>query len=190
VYSPIAKELKYNGGSLVEAIMGNDKGEGGVIGNVVQKYLDQANLQAGDTESDNLLGQRIGFLWSGLSKGFFHGVQNYKDKWNEDKEFRDFTFDMLGKGLGKIADKFALPGEVVEKPLGFVQHLMDAKAEKDKAKQLEDFKTAFNEINNAMFTRLNNYDLKNDNVAGMNTGFTTAYNWEMIQKLLDDTITG
>ncbi len=189
VYSPIAETLQYKGGSLMEAIMGNDKGKGGVIGDVVQKYLDEANAVGDDAENDNLLGQRIGFLWSGLSKGFFKGVQNYKDKWNDDKEFRDFTFDMLGKGLGQIADKFALPGEIVSTPLSLVQNIMDAKAEDEREAQLDLFVTAFNDLNNAMFTRLNNYDVQNENVEGMNTGFTTAYSWEMVQKLLNDTIT-
>lgn len=190
VFSPISEVLKYNGGSLVDAVMGDANGNGGVIGGIVDSYLNQANARGGDREQDGYLGQRIGFLWSALSNGFLGSVENYKDKWNDDKATRDFTFDMLGRGLGQIASRFGLPGELVELPLSAAQGIFDARAEDDKEKQLEKFKTAFNELNNAMFSRLNNYDAANENVEGLNNGFTTAYNWEQVQELINDKITG
>ena len=96
---------------------------------------------------------------------------------------------MLGRGLGKIASKFNLPGEIIDKPLSLVQGIYDARAEDDKKKQLEMFKTAFNELNNAMFTRLNNYDVSNKNVENVNDGFVDAFNWQFVQELLDKVIT-
>ena len=189
VYSRIGDLLKYKGGKLVDAIMGDANGNGGVIGDVIDKYLSAANAKPGDREQDGIIGQRIGFLWSALSKGFLRGVQNYKGDWMDDKQLRDFTFDMLGRGLGKIASKFNLPGEVIDKPLSLVQGIYDARAEADKEKQLEEFKTAFNALNNSMFTRLNNYDVQNANVEGVHNGFVNAYNWEMVQNLLNDVIT-
>ncbi len=188
VYSPYSKDLRYNGGSLVEAIIGDEKGEGGVIGDVVQNYLDRANKTGEDLEQDTYIGQRIGFLWNGLSGGFIKGVQNYKDEWKDKKELRDFTFDMLGRGLGKIADKVGLPGALIEKPLSLVQGIFEAKAEKDRDTQLEKFKDAFNALNDAMYIRLNNYDAANDKVQGLNSGFTSAYGWQAIKGLLDETI--
>lgn len=189
VYSRIADTLQYKGGKLVDAIMGDANGNGGVIGGVVDKYLAAANAKPGDGELDRILGQRIGFLWSALSKGFLEGVQNYKDDWMDDKQLRDFTFDMLGRGLGKIASKFKLPGEIIDKPLSLVQGIYDARAEDDKEKQLAMFKTAFNELNNAMFSRLNNYDVSNKNVENVNDGFVDAYNWQFVQELLNKVIT-
>lgn len=189
VYSRIGDLLQYKDGKLVDAIMGDANGNGGVIGDIIDKYLSAANARPGDREQDGLLGQRIGFLWSALSKGFLRGVQNYKDDWMDDKKLRDFTFDMLGRGLGQIASKFGLPGEVIDTPLGLVQGIYDARAEEDKEKQLEMFKTAFSELNNSMFTRLNNYDTQNENVEGVHNGFVNAYNWQMVQNLLNDVIT-
>jgi len=188
VYHPLSQELKYGDKSLVESIMGNEKGEGGVIGDVVQTYLDAANKNPNDGEKDDLLGQRIGVLWGGISKGFLDSVQNHKDQWKEDKEFRDFTINALSFGLGKIADKFGIPGEVVDKPLELVQKMLDSKAEADQGKQIEAFKTYFKEFNTAMYAKLNEYDQKNDNVENMNTGFSKAFNLLLINDIIDEQI--
>ena len=168
--------------------MGDENGNGGVLGEIIDKYLEQANASAGDAEQDRLIGQRIGFLWNALSEGFIQGVDNYKDKWDDEKEFRDFTFDMLGRGLGKIASKFKLPGELISKPLDLVQGIYDARAEDSKDKQLDEFVAAFSEINNQMFTRLNNFDNDNENVEGVNDGFTSAYNWQGVQTMYSNLI--
>ncbi len=189
VYSPIGDLLQYKGGKLVDTIMGDANGNGGVIGTAIDKYLADSNRAAESTQdNDRLNGQRIGFIWSALSMGFMKGVQNYKDKWNDEKEFRDFTFDMLGRGLGKIASKFGLPGELVDKPLGLVQGIYDAKAADERKEQLEIFSTAFSSLNNSMFSRLNNYDANNPNVDGLQGGFIDSYGWEAIQQMLQDTI--
>lgn len=190
VYSPIGDLLQYKGGKLVDAIMGDANGNGGVIGDIVDKYLADANSAAERTQdNDRLNGQRIGFIWNALSMGFLQGVQNYKDKWNDEKEFRDFTFDMLGRGLGKIADKFGLPGEVVSTPLDAVQGIYDARAEDDREEQLELFAAAFSSLNNSMFSRLNVYDAEHANVDGLHGGFVDSYGWEAIQEMFKDIIT-
>ena len=188
IYSPIADHLDYNGASLVDAVMGDENGNGGVLGGIVDRYLNDANASANDPEQDRLIGQRIGFLWSSLSEGFIGGVDNYKSRWNDDKEFRDFTFDMLGRGLGKIASKFKLPGELISIPLDAVQGIYDARAESEKKAQLEIFSAAFSEINNTMYTRLNNFDIANDNVEGVHGGFTDAYNWQGVQTMYNNVI--
>lgn len=180
VYHPLSNLAQYNGKPLTEAIMGNEKGEGGVVGDIVQTYLDAANKSPNDGEKDDILGQRIGVLWGGMSKGFLGSVERNKDKWKEDKEFRDFTINTLSFGLGKIADKFGVPGEVVDKPLELVQKMLDSKAEADQKKQIETFKTQFKDFNTAMYARLNNYDQTNENVENMNTGFSKAYNLLLI----------
>lgn len=189
VYSPISDLLQYNGGKLVDAIMGDANGNGGVMGAAIDRYLADAN-QAAETTQDNdrLNGQRIGFIWNALSMGFLDGVQDYKDKWNDDKAFRDFTFDMLGRGLGKIADKFGLPGEVVSTPLDAVQGIYDARAEDEREEQLEIFSAAFSSINNSMFSRLNVYDAEHPNVDGLHGGFIDSYGWEAIQEMYQDII--
>ncbi len=189
VYSPIGDLLQYKGGKLVDAIMGDANGNGGVIGGVIDKYLADANLGVEATQDrDRLNGQRIGFIWAALSNGFLQGVQGYKEKWNDDKKFRDFTFDMLGRGLGKIASKFALPGELVSKPLDVVKGIYDAKAEGEKKAQLEKFSVAFEALNNWMFSRLNSYDSDNANVEGLHGGFVDSYGWQSIQLLLQKVI--
>ncbi|MGI8786275.1 MAG: hypothetical protein ACR2HG_00755 [Pyrinomonadaceae bacterium] len=188
IYSPIAKDLKYNGGSLVDAIMGNDKGEGGVIGRVVNKYISESSGKQKDDTDNYLRGERVGYLWNALSKGFLHGVQNYKDQWNDDKEFRDFMFDMVGKGLGKIADKFGLPGEAVDLPLAAVQNIFDAKAEKDKSKQLEKFTAAFDRLNDTMKTRLDRALSENHNLDGFPQGFNDAFGWQADKDLYHQAI--
>jgi hypothetical protein len=190
VYSPIGDLLQYKGGKLVDAIMGDANGNGGVIGSAIDRYLADANSAVeGTQDNDRLNGQRIGFIWNALSMGFLQGVQNYKDKWNDDKAFRDFTFDMLGRGLGKIADKFGLPGEVVSTPLDAVQGIYDARAEEDREEQLELFAAAFSSLNNSMFSRLNIYDAEHANVDGLHGGFVDSYGWEAIQEMFQDIIT-
>lgn len=189
VYSPIGDLLQYKGGKLVDAIMGDANGNGGVIGAAIDRYLADANSAAETTQdNDRLNGQRIGFIWSALNMGFLEGVQNYKDKWNDEKEFRDFTFDMLGRGLGKIASKFGLPGELVDQPLSVVQGIYDARAEGEREEQLEIFSAAFSSLNNSMFSRLNVYDAEHANVDGLHGGFIDSYGWEAIQEMLQDVI--
>ncbi len=185
VYHPLSNLTKYNGKPLTEAIMGNEKGEGGVVGDVVQAYLDQANRVPNDGEKDDILGQRIGVLWGSMSKGFLTSVDRHKEQWKEEKEFREFTINTLSFGLGKIADKFGVPGAVVDKPLEFVQKMLDSKAEADQDKQIEAFKTAFKEFNTTMYARLNEYDQKNPNVENMNTGFSKAYNLLLVNEIID-----
>ena len=104
------------------------------------------------------------------------------------KEFRDFTINALSFGLGKIADKFSIPGEVVEKPLELVQKMLDSKAEANQKKQIEAFKTALKDFNTAMYAKLNEYDRKNANVENMNTGFSKAYNLLLINQIIDKQI--
>lgn len=191
VYTPISDLLKYNGGSLVEAIVGDENGSGGVIEDVVQSYLDEAK-QPNNTEQgrdiDRIMGQKIGYLTGAMTGGLLDSVKAYKDQWKEDKEFRDFAFNVLGKGLGKVASKLKLPGEILEIPATIIQKIVEGGAEDDKQKQLALFNEAFNELTSLMRSDVTGFEYDNENVEGLEGGYMDARSDYLVNYLINEWI--
>ncbi len=170
VYSPISDLLQYNGKSMVETIMGDGKGNDGVIGQLAQNIMDQAAKPGADV---TYLGQEIGYLFGAVSGGFLDSVQAYKDKFEDDKKFREFMYGAVNKGLGALAGKIGLP---VDKVGDFAEKLIEASKEKDKTEQLKKFQEAFLTLKNDMSQTLLDFQRTHPNAEGLETNFTIAWN--------------
>jgi hypothetical protein len=194
IYAPGSKALRYNGRPLVDVIMGDGQGRGGVLGEVMEAYLKEAK-RPNDTEegreNDQYIGQKIGFLWGAVSGGLLDAVKVYKDRFNEDKELRDFAFGLLKKGLGQIADKLDPSGaanEVVDKAVDFGQKIYEAGKEKEKQEQLDKFKQAFSEMNRGLLRYITDFEVNTSNVEGLQDGFLTAETAYLTNYLVNDWI--
>lgn len=169
VYSPISDLLQYNGGSMVEAIMGDGKGNDGVIGQVAQNIMNRAARNGADV---TYLGQEIGYLYGSISGGFLDSVEAYKDKFADDKKFREFLYGAVNKGLGALGKKVGLP---LDKVGEFVEKLIEAEKEDDKTEQLKKFQEAFLGLKNEMSQSLLDFQQRNPNAEGLETNFTIAW---------------
>jgi hypothetical protein len=169
VYSPISDLLQYNGKSMVETIMGDGKGNDGVIGDVAQNIMNQAARPGADV---TYLGQEIGYLYGSISGGFLDSVEAYKDKFEDDKKFREFMYGAVNKGLGALGKKIGLP---LDKVGEFVQKLIEAEAEDDKTEQLKKFQEAFLGLKNEMSQSLLDFQQRNPRAEGLETNFTIAW---------------
>ncbi|HYP51129.1 MAG TPA: hypothetical protein VEQ34_09325, partial [Pyrinomonadaceae bacterium] len=169
VYSPISDLLQYNGGSMVEAIMGNGQGNGGVIGQVAQNIMNRAAQPGADV---TYLGQEIGYLYGAISGGFLDSVEAYKDKFEDDKKFREFLYGAVNKGLGALGGKIGLP---LEKVGEFVQKLIEDGAEDYHNEQLRQFQEAFLDLKNEMSQSLLDFQQRNPRAEGLETNFTIAW---------------
>jgi len=128
--------------------MGDGKGHGVVLGDVVNAYLNEAKAP-NDTErgreNDSFIGQKIGFLWGAASGGLLDSVTAYKAQFEQDKEARDFAFGLLKKGLGQIAGKIDPSGTadtLLGKALDFGQKIYEAGRQKGRGQQIDRFKAA------------------------------------------------
>ena len=169
VYSPISDLLQYNGGSMVEAIMGDGQGNDGVIGDVAQNIMNRAARPGADV---TYLGQEIGYLYGAISGGFLDSVEAYKDKFEDDKKFREFLYGAVNKGLGALGEKIGLP---LDKVGEFVQKLIEAEAEDDKTEQLKKYQEAFLGLKNEMSQSLLDFQQRNPRAEGLETNFTIAW---------------
>jgi hypothetical protein len=194
VYAPGSNVLKYNGSSMVDRIMGDGKGHGGVLGDVVNAYLNEAkapnNTERG-RENDSFIGQKIGFLWGAVSGGLLDSVTAYKDQFAQDKEARDFAFGLLKKGLGEIAGKIDPSGtadNLLGKALDFGQKIYEAGKEKERGQQIDKFKAAFADMNRELLLSLTEFQVKTPNVEGLQEGFLIAQNTYLTNYLINDWI--
>ncbi|HEX8734230.1 MAG TPA: hypothetical protein VF721_02835 [Pyrinomonadaceae bacterium] len=169
VYSPVSDLLQYNGKSMVETIMGDGKGNDGVIGQVAQNIMNRAAREGADV---TYLGQEIGYLYGSISGGFLDSVEAYKDKFEDDKKFREFLYGAVNKGLGALSKKVGLP---LDKVGEFVQKLIEAGAEDDKTEQLKKFQEAFLDLKNEMSQSLLEFQRRNPRAEGLETNFTLAW---------------
>ncbi|HEX8368799.1 MAG TPA: hypothetical protein VF604_09670 [Pyrinomonadaceae bacterium] len=169
VYSPISDLLQYNGKSMVETIMGGGQGNDGVIGQVAQNIMNRAAQPGADV---TYLGQEIGYLYGAISGGFLDSVEAYKDKFEDDKKFREFLYGAVGKGLGALGEKVGLP---LEKVGEFVRKLIEAEAESDKTGRLKKFQEAFLDLKNEMSQSLLDFQQRNPRAEGLETNFTLAW---------------
>lgn len=169
VYSPISDLLQYNGASMVEAIMGDGGGNDGVIGQVAQNIMNRAAQPGADV---TYLGQEIGYLYGAISGGFLDSVVAYRDKFDDDRKFREFLYGAVNKGLGALGEKIGLP---LEKVGEFVQKLIEAEAESDKTERLKKFQEAFLGLKNEMSQSLLDFQQRNPRAEGLETNFTIAW---------------
>lgn len=194
VYAPGSKVLQYNGRSLVDQIVGDGTGRDGVLGDVIEAYLNEAkqpNINEAARENDRYTGQKIGFLWGALSGGLLDSVTAYKDRFNEDKSLRDFAFGLLKKGLGQIAGKFdpsGTAGTVIDKALNFGQQIYEAGKESEKQTQLSRFKQAFGEMNLSLLRYITDFETSTDGVEELQDGFLTAETAYLTHYLINDWI--
>ncbi len=177
VYSPISDLLKYNGKSLTEAIMGK--------GGSLEKITDTIMERAKTAKDPTYLGRELGSLFGAVSAGFLDSVQNYKDKFAEDKEFRDFAFGLLSKGLGKLAAKVGIP---LDKIGDFAQKMFEASKEKDKAKQLALFKEQFINLGSEISAKLIDFQKDNNVSSDFESGFTLGWTNFITKYLATDKI--
>jgi hypothetical protein len=118
------------------------------------------------------LGQEIGYLYGSISGGFLDSVEAYKDKFEDDKKFREFLYGAVNKGLGALGGKIGLP---LDKVGEFVQKLIEAEAEDDKTEQLKKFQEAFLDLKNEMSQSLLDFQQRNPRAEGLETNFTLAW---------------
>ena len=182
VYSPISNLLEYNGKSMVDAIMGDGKGNAGAIGNIAQNIMEQAAKPGADV---TYLGQEVGYLFGAVSGGFLDSVQAYKDKFADDKEFREFTYGAVNKGLGALGEKIGLP---LDKVGEFAEKLIEASKEDDKTEQLKKFEEAFLGQKNEMSAALLDFQKNHPSAEGLETNFTQGWDDFIVSYLATDWI--
>ncbi|NNE66812.1 MAG: hypothetical protein HKN33_09620 [Pyrinomonadaceae bacterium] len=183
VYSPISHLLEYDGKPMTEVIMGDGGANTGIIGNVAQTIMDRAS-NGGDPEA---LGREIGYLFGAVSGGFLDSVEAYKDKFNEDKEFREFMYGVVNKGLGALGKKAGIP---LERIAAFGQKLYEAGKSRERSEKIKGFQEAFLDLKDQMRFSLLDFENANPGAKGIEESFTIGWTDFITSYLATDWLAG
>ncbi|MDH3493347.1 MAG: hypothetical protein OEM82_07350 [Acidobacteriota bacterium] len=168
VYSPISHLLEYNGRSMVETIMGDGAGNQGIIGDVAATLMYRA-AKGGNPED---IGRELGYLFGAISGGFLDAVEAYKDKFDDDKKFREFMYGIVNKGLGAFGKKAGIP---LEKIASFAEKLYEAGKSRERSARLRGFQKAFLELKDEMRFSLLETENANPQTKGIEESFTISW---------------
>ena len=168
VYSPISHLLEHDGQPLVEVIMGDGGTNTGVIGDIAQTLMDRS-ANGGDPEA---IGREIGYLFGSISGGFLDSVEAYKDKFNDDKEFRSFMYGIVNKGLGSLGKKAGIP---LDKIAGFAEKLYEAGKSRERSDQLRGYQEAFLDLKDQMRFTLLDFERSSPEANGLEESFTIGW---------------
>lgn len=181
VYSPVSDLLEYNGKPLTEVIMGDGAGNSGVIGKLAETLMDRS-ANGGDPEA---IGREVGYLVGAVSGGFLDAVKAYKGKFDEDKEFREFMYGVVNKGIAAIGKKAGIP---LEKIAGFAEKLYEAGKAKERSLKLRGFQEAFHILRDEMRFALLDFENSYPNALGIEESFTIAWTERLASYLASEWI--